>query len=79
MANVVVVGAQWGDEGKGKIVDIFTGYADDVIRFQGGTNAGHTLVVGTTRWSPPNPSEYSIRGRDVSSANGVVLDGGLHR
>ncbi len=46
MANVVVVGAQWGDEGKGKVVDIYTEYADDIVRYQGGNNAGHTLVVG---------------------------------
>src|SRR5512137_2386293 len=46
MANVVVVGAQWGDEGKGKIVDLLTQDADVVVRFQGGNNAGHTLVVG---------------------------------
>ena len=49
MANVVVVGAQWGDEGKGKIVDWLSEQADIVVRFQGGHNAGHTLVIdGTT-------------------------------
>jgi hypothetical protein len=46
MANVVVVGAQWGDEGKGKIVDWLSERADVVVRFQGGHNAGHTLVIG---------------------------------
>src|ERR1700741_4974284 len=46
MPAVVVVGAQWGDEGKGKIVDIFTEHADLVVRYGGGPNAGHTLVVG---------------------------------
>src|ERR1700733_5017844 len=46
MTAVVVVGAQWGDEGKGKIVDIFTEHADLVVRYAGGPNAGHTLVVG---------------------------------
>ena len=46
MANVVVVGAQWGDEGKGKIVDWLSLEADVVVRFQGGHNAGHTLVIG---------------------------------
>jgi adenylosuccinate synthase len=45
MANVVVVGAQWGDEGKGKIVDWLSEQADIVVRFQGGHNAGHTLVI----------------------------------
>ncbi len=43
--NIVVVGTQWGDEGKGKIVDLLTARADGVVRFQGGHNAGHTLVV----------------------------------
>ncbi len=46
MANVTVIGAQWGDEGKGKIVDWLASRADCVVRFQGGHNAGHTLVVG---------------------------------
>ncbi|NLW68062.1 MAG: adenylosuccinate synthase, partial [Bacteriovoracaceae bacterium] len=46
MANVVVVGTQWGDEGKGKVVDLLTERSDLIIRFQGGNNAGHTLVVG---------------------------------
>src|SRR5208282_2467833 len=49
MAAVVVVGAQWGDEGKGKIVDIFTEHADMVVRYGGGPNAGHTLVVGSEK------------------------------
>ena len=46
MNNVVVVGSQWGDEGKGKIVDWLSSEADIVVRFQGGHNAGHTLVIG---------------------------------
>ncbi len=46
MANVAVIGAQWGDEGKGKVVDWLASRADVVVRFQGGHNAGHTLVVG---------------------------------
>jgi len=50
MTAVVVVGAQWGDEGKGKIVDIFTEHADMVVRYGGGPNAGHTLVVGSERF-----------------------------
>src|SRR5947207_4981771 len=45
MANVAIIGAQWGDEGKGKVVDLFTHEADIIVRFQGGNNAGHTLVV----------------------------------
>ena len=44
--NVVILGTQWGDEGKGKIVDMLTAQADAVVRFQGGHNAGHTIVVG---------------------------------
>jgi adenylosuccinate synthase len=50
MANVTVIGAQWGDEGKGKIVDWLASRADVVVRFQGGHNAGHTLVVGDTTY-----------------------------
>ena len=46
MPNVVIVGTQWGDEGKGKIVDILSNQSDIVVRFQGGPNAGHTVVVG---------------------------------
>ncbi|MDP3182782.1 MAG: adenylosuccinate synthetase, partial [Desulfobaccales bacterium] len=46
MPNVVVVGTQWGDEGKGKVVDLLTEQAQMVVRYQGGNNAGHTLVVG---------------------------------
>ncbi len=75
MANVVVVGAQWGDEGKGKIVDIFTGYADDVIRFQGGNNAGHTLVVGDDKVVLHLiPSGILHPGKRCIIGNGVVLD-----
>ncbi len=46
MANVVIVGAQWGDEGKGKIVDLLSRQLDVIVRFQGGNNAGHTIWVG---------------------------------
>jgi len=75
MANVVVVGAQWGDEGKGKIVDIFTEYADDVVRFQGGNNAGHTLVVGDEKIILHLiPSGILHPGKRCVIGNGVVLD-----
>ncbi len=75
MANVVVVGAQWGDEGKGKVVDIFTEYADDVIRFQGGNNAGHTLVVGNEKVILHLiPSGILHPGKRCMIGNGVVLD-----
>ena len=50
MANVVVVGAQWGDEGKGKVVDVLTREADIVVRYQGGNNAGHTIEIGKERY-----------------------------
>jgi adenylosuccinate synthase len=50
LANVTVIGGQWGDEGKGKIVDWLASRADCVVRFQGGHNAGHTLVVGDTTY-----------------------------
>ena len=49
MSTLVIVGAQWGDEGKGKVVDLLARRARYVVRFQGGNNAGHTLVVATTR------------------------------
>jgi adenylosuccinate synthase len=73
MANVVVVGAQWGDEGKGKIVDIFTEFADDVIRFQGGNNAGHTLVVGNEKVLHLIPSGILHPGKRCIIGNGVFL------
>ena len=75
MANVVVVGAQWGDEGKGKIVDWLSERADVVARFQGGHNAGHTLVVdGTTYKLHALPSGLVRGGKLSVIGNGVVLD-----
>jgi adenylosuccinate synthase len=75
MANVVVVGAQWGDEGKGKIVDWLSVAADVVVRFQGGHNAGHTLVVdGQTFKLALLPSGIVRRGKLSVIGNGVVLD-----
>src|SRR5579859_2510893 len=75
MANVAVVGAQWGDEGKGKIVDWLSQRADVVVRFQGGHNAGHTLVIGNIEYrlsllpsGVVRPDKLSIIG------NGVVVD-----
>jgi len=75
MANVVVVGAQWGDEGKGKIVDWLSERADIVVRFQGGHNAGHTLVIGneTFRLSLL-PSGVVRPGKLAVIGNGVVVD-----
>ena len=75
MANVVVVGAQWGDEGKGKIVDWLSVAADVVVRFQGGHNAGHTLVVdGQTYKLALLPSGIVRPGKLSVIGNGVVLD-----
>src|ERR1017187_7608726 len=75
MANVVVVGAQWGDEGKGKIVDWLSVAADVVVRFQGGHNAGHTLVVdGQTYKLALLPPGIGRGGKLSVIGNGVVLD-----
>ncbi|MDR0716127.1 MAG: adenylosuccinate synthase, partial [Azoarcus sp.] len=73
--NVVVVGTQWGDEGKGKIVDWLTDHAQGVVRFQGGHNAGHTLVVGKTEYKLNLvPSGIVHEGVACFIGNGVVLD-----
>lgn len=75
MANVVVVGAQWGDEGKGKIVDWLSERADIIARFQGGHNAGHTLVVGDQVYKLHALPSGVVRGGKLSViGNGVVLD-----
>lgn len=75
MANVVVVGAQWGDEGKGKIVDWLSEQADVVVRFQGGHNAGHTLVIGGTVYKLSLLPSGVVRPNKLSViGNGVVLD-----
>jgi adenylosuccinate synthase len=75
MGNVVVVGAQWGDEGKGKIVDWLSERADVVVRFQGGPNAGHTLVVGNVEYKLSLlPSGVARPGKLSIIGNGVVVD-----
>ena len=75
MANVVVVGSQWGDEGKGKIVDWLSEQADIVVRFQGGHNAGHTLVIdGVTYKLSLLPSGVVRPGKLSVIGNGVVID-----
>ncbi len=75
MANVAVIGCQWGDEGKGKIVDGLSERADVIVRFQGGHNAGHTLVVdGTTYKLHALPSGVVRGGKLSVIGNGVVLD-----
>src|ERR1043166_2405838 len=75
MANVAVIGAQWGDEGKGKIVDWLSARADVVVRFQGGHNAGHTLVIdGVTYKLSLLPSGVVRPGKLAIIGNGVVVD-----
>jgi adenylosuccinate synthase len=75
MANVVVIGAQWGDEGKGKIVDWLSERADVVVRFQGGHNAGHTLVIGGQTYKLSLlPSGVVRPGKLAIIGNGVVID-----
>ena len=74
MANVAVIGAQWGDEGKGKIVDWLAERADVVVRFQGGHNAGHTLVVGDKVYKLSLLPSGIVRGTPSVIGNGVVLD-----
>jgi len=77
MSNVVVVGAQWGDEGKGKVVDIYTEFADVVVRFQGGANAGHTLVIKDAKTVLHLiPSGIMHRQKVCVIGNGVVVDPG---
>jgi adenylosuccinate synthase len=75
MANIVIVGAQWGDEGKGKIVDLLTRYADFVVRFQGGSNAGHTIVLKGEKFVfHLIPSGILYRNKKCIIGSGVVLD-----
>jgi adenylosuccinate synthase len=75
MANTILIGAQWGDEGKGKIIDVLTGKADIVVRSQGGNNAGHTVVHdGVTYILHLIPSGILRRGKVCVIGNGVVID-----
>jgi adenylosuccinate synthase len=74
MANVTVVGAQWGDEGKGKLVDWLSARADVVVRFQGGHNAGHTLVVGNQTYKLSLLPSGVVQGKLSVIGNGVVVD-----
>lgn len=78
MSSVVVVGTQWGDEGKGKIVDLLTKYADFVVRFQGGNNAGHTLVVEGKKFVfHLIPSGILYDDKTCMIGNGVIVDPGV--
>jgi len=75
MANTILVGAQWGDEGKGKIIDFLTGKADIVVRSQGGNNAGHTVIIGGKKYVLHLiPSGILRPGKTCVIGNGVVVD-----
>ena len=75
MKNVIVVGTQWGDEGKGKIVDWLSSEADVVVRFQGGHNAGHTLVIDGVTYKLRLLPSGTVRKNKISIiGNGVVVD-----
>ena len=75
MSTVVISGAQWGDEGKGKIVDYLAAQADTVVRFQGGSNAGHTVSVGGEEYKLRLlPSGILYKGTTCIIGNGVVVD-----
>ncbi len=75
MKNIVIVGAQWGDEGKGKVIDIFSRKADYVVRYQGGNNAGHTVVIdGESFILHLVPSGILHKRTICVIGNGVVVD-----
>ena len=75
MPNVVVIGAQWGDEGKGRIVDLISEKVDLVVRYQGGNNAGHTIVIGEEKIVLHHlPSGILRAGKTSVIGNGVVID-----
>lgn len=75
MPNVVVIGAQWGDEGKGKVIDIFSAKMDIIVRYQGGNNAGHTVVIGDDSFILHLiPSGILHKGKVCVIGNGVVID-----
>jgi len=74
MANVTVIGAQWGDEGKGKVIDWLANRAEVVVRFQGGNNAGHTIVVGNKTYKLSLLPSGVIQGKLSIIGNGVVVD-----
>lgn len=74
MSTVVVVGAQWGDEGKGKITDYLASTADTVVRYQGGNNAGHTVIVGDREYKLHLVPSGIVHGKRCVIGNGVVLD-----
>src|ERR1700727_2526840 len=75
MANTILVGAQWGDEGKGKIIDVLTEWADVVVRTQGGNNAGHTVFIGEKKYVLHLIPSGILRAKKTCViGNGVVID-----
>src|SRR5579884_3687717 len=75
MANVIILGSQWGDEGKGKIVDLFSEKFDIVVRYQGGNNAGHTIFIGDKKFVLKLiPSGILRPGKQAVIGNGLVVD-----
>ena len=77
MSNIVIVGTQWGDEGKGKIVDLLAEFADIVVRFQGGNNAGHTMVVDGKQFISHLVPSGILQGKTCLLGNGMVVDPGV--
>ncbi len=77
MPNVVIIGTQWGDEGKGKVVDLLAEHADVVVRFQGGNNAGHTMVVKGEQFISHLVPSGIIQGKICYLGNGMVIDPGV--
>ena len=74
MSNIVIVGTQWGDEGKGKIVDLLAEFADIVVRFQGGNNAGHTMVVDGEQFISHLVPSGILQEKTCLLGNGMVVD-----
>lgn len=74
MANIIIVGTQWGDEGKGKIVDLLAEFADLVVRFQGGNNAGHTMVIKGKQFISHLVPSGILQGKTCVMGNGMVVD-----
>ena len=74
MANIVIVGTQWGDEGKGKIVDLLSEFSDIVVRFQGGNNAGHTIVVDGEQFISHLVPSGILQKKTCLLGNGMVVD-----
>lgn len=74
MSNIIIIGTQWGDEGKGKIVDLLAEFADMVVRFQGGNNAGHTMVVNGEQFISHLIPSGILQKKVCLMGNGMVVD-----